>query len=74
MIVIHAVFWKFEYPCETGLPGSMGDPILTEFPDLCFNSEKKGELKGNIHLHPARTEVNLYEKITLPLSHHNLRP
>ena len=27
-IVINEVFWKFEYPCETGLPGSMGDPIL----------------------------------------------
>ncbi len=27
-IVIHAVFWKFEFPCETRLPGSMGDPII----------------------------------------------
>ncbi len=29
-IVIHAVFWKFEYPCEARLPGSMGDPILID--------------------------------------------
>ncbi len=28
-IVIHAVFWKCEYPCETRLPGSMGDPIIS---------------------------------------------
>ncbi len=28
VIVIHAVFWKFEYPCETRLPGYMRDPIL----------------------------------------------
>ncbi len=27
-IVIDTVFFKFEYPCETRLPGSMGDPIL----------------------------------------------
>ncbi len=28
-IVIDTVFLKFEYPCETRLPGSMGDPILS---------------------------------------------
>ncbi len=28
MIAIHAFFFKFEYPCETRLPGSMGDPIV----------------------------------------------
>ncbi len=71
-IVIDTVFLKFEYPCETRLPGSMGDPILNKsYVMLIIQITKIKQL--DIDVSPPTfsfiliTGLDLSRPLTLPL-------